>query len=66
MLNNFLYFSVPWDSWDDDVSCEWPHLCKKKFTLWTMLLKKNRENIEKLNEQKYWVLCNIEPVLLSD
>ena len=30
MLNNFLFFSVPWDSWDDDVSCEWPHLCKKK------------------------------------
>ena len=30
MLNNFLYFSVPWDAWDDDVSCKWPHLCKKK------------------------------------
>ena len=66
MLNNFLFFSVPWDSWDDDVSCEWPHLCKKKVYTVDNAFKKNRKNIEKLNEQKYWVLCNIEPVLLSD
>ena len=33
MLNNFLYVSVPWDAWDDDVSCKWPHLWKKVHTL---------------------------------
>ena len=38
MLNNFLYVSVPWDAWDDDVSCKWPHLWKKKFTLWLWYL----------------------------
>ena len=39
---------------------------KKKVYTVDNAFKKNRKNIEKLNEQKYWVLCNIEPVLLSD
>ena len=73
MLNNFLYFSVPWDAWDDDVSCKWPHLCKKKIhCMWPLeiqvwyfmphqlIIEKNRKEIE----LEHWTLYDTEPALL--